>query len=607
MSTDQRKELLDAIASTGVLPFQSQVVDTPWSPFIDVPELYRETKQGIHRMVENCHRAEAVRCLTIVAPSGYGKTHLLAWTRKWLEDEKNAVFIYVPPFSDERFSFSQHVMHSVLKALWLQSRSQKTAFEQAVRMFLATCYNELVTNTSNKDLKKVLGIRVSFWRSLLGWPKNRFKINLEREQDHFAPLQRAFQKRAFFERVYHQFEKTVEYVATQGVGLDRDTFIAASLLTCGSEYQRLKAKRWFLGELTIPADLDSIHLDRPCRGIEKIQNGLFTLSNLIGKNFCVTFDQMERTTNVIKNDSQAKNDMEHFIQPLTTVPRCCLLFSFEQSIWMTVGETFSKHLLRRMTQGGGPHTLDVLDSSSAENLISKRMDATVWQELKQTRSPDIEDYFPFTKVDIDNLLERPGGEELGAFLQNANQRYSELLQPVAPPACPIRLSSLEPEEVISHESTPILIKGEKLPFEVRVSFDGHPSPSPAVCRPDLGEIDVTTLPNLLHENEETRDVEVKVQDPAHPENVASLNLRVISSEVPRPFRKYLDGKRLQEVRKEKGWSQAKVAAEIGTYQVRISQLENENWSTATDDIYVELAKLYKRPLSYFRKQKANEE
>src|SRR5437764_12345549 len=97
-SPPARDALLQKIAGLGVRPFQHQVGQSPWHPTVDGPSLHRGVKDRIRSVVDGCGQPQAIRCLTVTANAGYGKTHLLAWTRELLEQRNNAVFVYVPPY-----------------------------------------------------------------------------------------------------------------------------------------------------------------------------------------------------------------------------------------------------------------------------------------------------------------------------------------------------------------------------------------------------------------------------------------------------------------------------------------------------------------------------
>src|SRR5258708_18501590 len=93
------EKLRERLRALPARPFHQQVVQSPWSVVYDADLLYQEVKGHVARVVDGCGQKDAVRCLTVTAPPGYGKTHLLAWNRQRLEHNQSAVFVYVPPYS----------------------------------------------------------------------------------------------------------------------------------------------------------------------------------------------------------------------------------------------------------------------------------------------------------------------------------------------------------------------------------------------------------------------------------------------------------------------------------------------------------------------------
>jgi DNA-binding XRE family transcriptional regulator len=187
------------------------------------------------------------------------------------------------------------------------------------------------------------------------------------------------------------------------------------------------------------------------------------------------------------------------------------------------------------------------------------------------------------------------GGELRAFLHLAQERFQQHLQaPInPPPPPPIQLLSIEPREVISHEPTAILIRGHHLPAEVQVLFGTASPPTAPVCRPVDGEVDVTTPTGLVG------DIEVMVQAADNPANKASLSLRFVQREVPRPYCQHIDRHLLKARREQLKLTQKQVADQVGTQQPYLSQLETGKWTKAPDEVYVRLAKVYGTPLSAF--------
>src|SRR5215218_1338110 len=98
-NADTNEALRQLVARCGARPFHRQVVQSPWSTVRDVPVLHANVKSLIVSTLAGCRQPDAVRCLTIVAPPGYGKTHLLAWTRQQIDQFPDAVFVYVSPYT----------------------------------------------------------------------------------------------------------------------------------------------------------------------------------------------------------------------------------------------------------------------------------------------------------------------------------------------------------------------------------------------------------------------------------------------------------------------------------------------------------------------------
>src|SRR5947209_3996390 len=121
----------EALRALGALPFHQQVVQSPWSVVYDAPLLYQDVKGLIAAVVDGCSRPAAVPCLTVTAPPGYGKTHLLAWNRQRLEQSRTAVFVYIPPYFPDSGPFDNHVLRAVLDALCLHSPWQKEQLNES--------------------------------------------------------------------------------------------------------------------------------------------------------------------------------------------------------------------------------------------------------------------------------------------------------------------------------------------------------------------------------------------------------------------------------------------------------------------------------------------
>src|SRR5262249_36632917 len=182
---------------SGPPPFQSPVVQSPWNTVVDAPSLHRDAKERIRELVSTCQQPQAVRCLTVTAPAGFGKTHLLAWTRQLLDDRNDTLFVYVPPFTPTEggAQMEQHLMRATVDALWARSTRQKASFEQAVRSLLVGSYDSIID--SGQGIKEMLRAG-TFWSRL--FRRSRLRIGPAARQDQFAALQRAFARRPFPDR-----------------------------------------------------------------------------------------------------------------------------------------------------------------------------------------------------------------------------------------------------------------------------------------------------------------------------------------------------------------------------------------------------------------------
>ncbi len=597
----EEETLRKRIAFLGARPFQDQVVQTPWSTVIDAPSLHRDLKERIRGLIRTCGQAQAIRCLTFIANAGYGKTHLLAWTRQMLEENNNkdAVFVYVSPYAaggTTNSSLEQHVMRAVLDALWLRSRRQQSICEQTVRGLLVRAYDGIIDSGGGNILRVGTFFSRLFWRS-------RLRLARQGPQDQLAALQRAFRRRSFLEQTFADFSRQ-HPVGPDGVRLDWDTFVAACLLTCGDTRQRWHADRWFRGEPLPPDVLAPFHLDRPCQGMEKIRNGLFTLQRLVNQAFCLAFDQIEDTYLLFSQPGSPEaarfgQMMGILLRNLCVMPGFCLLFACQQSVWQDFARAAPPMLIDRMVEGHGAQALPTLDDEAACELVCRRLDAAVWSQLCEGEPTIDEPCFPFTTAEI-RRFRIDTHSEPRPFLQRVQQEFERRLNGAPSKSPPIQLHAIEPREVVSHEPTPLLIRGENFPAEVRVLFNGTAAPTQPICRPAVGEIDVTTPTELEGE------IAVRVEAADDAGNGANLPLRFLSRSVPRPYCRCIDGQRLKARRRELGLTQEAVAERVGTLGQYVSRLETGKWTKASDDLYVRLAELYGKPLSSFQKRGRDE-
>jgi hypothetical protein len=384
---------------------------------------------------------------------------------------------------------------------------------------------------------------------------------------------------------------------------DWDAFVAGSLLTCGDVRQRWHAERWFRADRIPPDVLEPFHLDNPCQGMEKVRNGLFTLQKMVGRSFCLAFDQLEDTYLALAQPGNGEATrfaqlMGILLRNLSVMPGFSLLFSCQLSVWQQFVQLTPPMLFDRMVEGHGPQILLPLDDATARELIQERMRAVVWVHLLDARPPADQPCFPFSAAEVRQLRIDTGGE-LRFFLQRAQQEFEARLKSPARPQqrTPIRLIGIEPREVMSHEPTAVLIRAENLPAEVRVLFDGQEAETPPVCRPAAGEIDVTTPVGPVG------DVQVRVQAAEGPDNGDCVVLRFMERPVPRPYHQHIDGQLLKKRREQLGLSQKQVADLVSSLQPTISRLETgrRKGNPPPDDLFVRLAEVYGKPLSSFVK------
>ncbi len=594
--------LLDRIASLGVRPFASQVVQSPWNTVVDVPELHRQVKDCILDLVAGCGQIDAIRCLTVVSTSGYGKTHLLAWTRQLLDERKDSLFVYVSPYNPGSVggvTVEQHVMRATLEALWSRSVRQKSGFEHAVRSFLVGCYDRVIDAGSVRDIRETLRVG-SLWERL--FQRTRLSIAKRGVQSQLAALQRAFTRRQFFEEAFAEFCRT-HPVGPDGVRPDWDAFVASCLQTCGDARQRWHAERWFRADRIPPDVFQPFHLDNPCHGAEKVRNGLFTLQRIVGHLFCLAFDQLEDTFQLADPTSKEAGKFTELLgillRNLSVMPGFCLLFCCQNYVWHDLLRRVPSMLIDRMTEGYGAQVLKPLDDTTAQELVKVRMTAAVWSRLADVERPPDLPCFPFTADEV-RKMRIDAGSELRGCLQRAQEEFEKRLDSRCPRTLPLRiqLTEVEPREVVSHETSAVLICGKNLPADVRVLFNGQPVEMPPVCRPATGEIDVTTPAGLVG------DVEVRVEAADDPNNSDSVQLHFMQRPVPLPYCEHIDPQKLKDRRRELGLTQKQAGDWVGKKPWEIGKLERAEWKDAPDELYARLAQVYEAPLSSFLKNQA---
>jgi DNA-binding XRE family transcriptional regulator len=577
----------EALRSLGAQPFHQQVVQSPWSIVYDADLLNKEIKELSAVIVDGCNRHNVVRCLTVTAPTGYGKTHLLAWNRQRLEQSRTAVFVYVPSYFPDSGPFENHVLRAALDALRLHSPWQKERLNERVHSFLVEAYDEYIAARLPLSQLKAGG----FWTRLLRPLSLRIgERHLDEQQD---ALQRAFRYRDLLEFAFKRF--TEQHPADVEVKPDWDAFVAVAQLVCGNPAQSWHAKQWLQNEPMPPEVWAPYHLRERCQGTEKLGNALFTLMHLVGLPLCFTFDQVEDTVEaMLKHPARPWHLLTPLLVRLSRASGFSMLFFVQASVWQALGSNIYPMLRDRITEGYGVQRLRPLDDAAAEAIVRARMEAFVWRELTTAgiRPPANQPLFPFTSEEV-NQLRRAANSELRPFLRLLQDRYAQLIAPPPPPT-PI-ITAILPEQVPPHQPNAVRIQGSHFRPEVKVFLAGHPI-LPVTYHADAGStevIEITTPLGLLG------DIEVRVQAVDDPQRFATATLRFVDS-FPRPYYKYVDRQKMKDRRTVMGLNQTQLGAQVGVNQTRISQFERNKWNPP-DDVIERMAAVLGGCVADFRK------
>ncbi len=570
-------QLLKTIAPFGDLPFQHEIVQSPWQPVVDVEGLHQSVKEKIKQVLKKCGDPEVSRCLTVTGPSGYGKTHLLGWTRQHLDEQGSGVFIYVPPYKPDSPAVEQFVLRAILNSLRHSSQSQTELFRAKVRKFLVDeVYDRKVRRTKNW---RHLGLRYGLIRWL--WPSWQ-RIGDRSAEDQLEMLQKALPQRGFLKMAFDKFKELHPFHPT-GVWPDWDGFVAACLLACGDSAQSELAGCWLANKpMADPHPFDGL-----CQGQEKICNIVFTLNRLVGAPFCLAFDQMDDMYFVFSSlGTKAKEfkNLGQFLTSLSYLPNLCQLFMFQTSVWTSFTSSVSPQALDRMTASYSVQDLPALDDATAKALVRRRMDHFVWAQLPGQGPPVGEPLFPFKEDDIPPLRKQAEGK-LRDFLQIVRAAYCKRLtmQP------PIKLIQINPPQLFSNAPQPVTISGENIPPLVDVFF-GQQQAVQVQCDHNQGCI-VAVPPKGL-----TGPVDVRVVAPdGHDARIA---LHFLTNPPPKPYAKSLNRQKIKAKRLELKHTQAQVAAAIGYATGYIGQLENKH-NNPPDAVFDKIAAFFGTPLEDF--------
>lgn len=572
--------LLAHLARQGARPFEEAVVQSPWTDVLDCTGLYPHPKDRLLRLIRECpNTGNVARCAVILAPPGYGKTHLLAWLRQQLAERREALFVYVPPVLPTGLPLDNHLVRAAVDSLELQPAAL-VAYSANLRTHLVQAYDEAIFKRGIKlaDLGIVRTLAGVFWPRV-------YKIVRRTLGEQEAALQRAFEKRRFLQFAFDRFQRT-HPPASNGTRLDYDAFVAACLLFCGSEDQQEVARRWFQSPVDTFGEHARHHLLQPCAGQEKTRNVLFTLQAIVARPLCITFDQLDDAFNayhVAGRWTEFQQCLGYLVNNLSVLPNFAQVFAFEQSVWEgAFRRQAPAFLIDRMTADGGELRLQPLRDATAREVVRVRLHAHVWGNLADLQPPDEEPCFPFTDADILRLRQESGGE-LRDFLARARQLYIEKL---APNSC---VQSIEPATGLRDEPTRVLIRGAHLPKKVRILFNNRAAVS-IDCHPDLGEIRATT-PTGLDGPCRVAVLDEATGDPLPGELTFTFADMPLVPVVPRPLHRHVDRVRMKECRNRRSLTQRAVAAQVGTTPVRVSEFER-NMIDLDDAVIEKMADLY---------------
>lgn len=432
-----REDLWRQLQRLHAHPFNNEVVHSPWSDIIDVETLYQDVKEKIREVVQNTQH-NGTRCLTVRAAPGFGKTHLLAWTRAMVQQAEQMVFIFVPPYTGEGSQMEEHILRSVFDSL--RQPSQFDVFKNQVRDFLARVHDKL-----NKGKWSILNWIRSPIPSIRQWPA----------EEQIEQLQEDFKSRDLFEQAFMRLEKYSPPTNT-GLRLDWDAMVASCLLCCGEEEQSLLAQQWFTSPWMSTASRKAIYLKESCSGLDKVRNAIYTIATLLGRSMCFALDQMEDAFEAIQSLSQSQRQeiwsrFATLVRGLSETPGFCFLFMIQYVSWESMKSVIPPSFRDRMIASFGPQRLAPLSQKNALALIKARMNAFVWDQLENCHPPENEPYFPFSESNIETLR-KDSNRELRGFLKAARVMYDQLLQS-SPPSTSTAAPALVP---VAQTPTPTL-------------------------------------------------------------------------------------------------------------------------------------------------------
>ena len=573
--------LLTQLAVQSARPFEQAVVQSPWVNVLDCPTLYPDAKDHLTRLVrESSLAGNHARCAVVLAPPGFGKTHLLAWLREQIVQQKDGLFVYVPPMLPTGLPLDNHLVRAAIDSLSQHPAQYREQIAQGIRAVLVRFYDEAIF------ARGVTLADLGISRTLTGvfWPRVYKIVRLSpAEQD--AALQMALGQRRFLQFAFDRF--LVDHpAASNGTRIDFETFVAVSLLNCGNDEQRAAAGRWFQSPEDPFAERARYHLNQPCAGQEKTRNCLFTLQALVQRPFCIAFDQFDDPFNAFFAAGrwpELQQCLSYVVNTLSVLPNFVQIFAFEVSVWEgSFRRQAPGFLIDRLTADGGELRLLPLRDGTARDLIRTRLHEFVWSKLPGLHPPEDQPCYPFTDDEIVHLRQESDGE-LRDFLSRARRLYSEILSPTP---C---VQSIEPTVGIRDEPTRILIRGAHLPQKVRILFNDRAAVS-IDCHTDVGEIRATT-PTGLSGLCRVVVLDAVSGEPIQGELAFTFQARPDPPVIPRPLHQHVDRALMKQLRTARHLTQAAVGVAVGKARELISKFENGQWGP--DDAVIEkMAELY---------------
>lgn len=594
------RELLQKIIGIGEKPFLSEVTRSPWHPVIDVDSLNRVVKDKILQLIATCHEPDSPHCLVVVAPSGMGKTHLIAWTRERLERRADVAFIYVSPYRPQYGPLEQYLVNCAVDSLFRSYPAQQELVEERIRAILAGTYDELARDRRGR---KMLGVRQGLWQFFRGEFPNLGGCGPDRQRSAISGV---LSRPQFLDRAFENFCAQNPSYRTEA-RLDRDTFGAACYWTFGDRKQRLLADGWFQGESLSSHDRSALGFEHNFWEPGKIKHILWTFGCLVDRTLCLAFDQLEDTYRSFVESGHEEQElarMTNCLGELYPMPDLCFLFFWQMAIWNYACQKMDYHFQRRMLEGYGVQMLEDLTDENARELVKLRMNTYVWAPL-HLEVPAGNPYFPFDERDIIDARRQSDGQ-IDVFIKKIRARYREILlgnavdipgDTQAAPAAPtqFRPLSAQPNWCYTPGRKAVAIIGERIPETAQVHFGPRQSPH-VRCDPAAGRIWAVAPGGDCGKTHISLDT---------PNGQARLDFEY--RKLPSPLQKYIDPNKM--IQQRQNWaqkhgntvgSQRDVGDRIGCSGQHIGNAEKGN--SVADYVYFKMAELYGCPLEDFLRE-----